>query len=138
MTRYVVDASVVVKWFIPEILSDYAIELLQPDNALLAPDLLVPEVCNTLWKKVRREELTLDDALECLADLSRMPLQLNASTEFIHDALRLSAMEGITAYDSLYLVVAANLDCPMVTADARLRNSIGNKALQGRVLLLGS
>jgi len=138
MTPYVVDASVVVKWFIPEILTDFAIELLQPDNTLLAPDLLVPEVCNTLWKKVRREELTLDDALQCLADLSRMPLQLNPSAEFIEDALRLSATEGMTAYDGLYLALASNLDCRMVTADARLRNSISNKALQGRVLLLGS
>jgi len=138
MTPYVVDASVVVKWFIPEILTDFAIELLQPDNTLLAPDLLVPEVCNTLWKKVRREELPLDDALQCLADLSRMPLQLNPSAEFIEDALRLSATEGMTAYDGLYLALASNLDCRMVTADARLRNSISNKALQGRVLLLGS
>jgi len=138
MTPYVVDASVVVKWFIPEILTDFAIELLQPDNTLLAPDLLVPEVSNTLWKKVRREELTLDDALQCLADLSRMPLQLNPSAEFIEDALRLSATEGMTAYDGLYLALASNLDCRMVTADARLRNSISNKALQGRVLLLGS
>jgi predicted nucleic acid-binding protein len=138
MNRYVVDASVAVKWFVPEILSEFAIQLLQPDNVLLAPDLLMPEICNTLWKKVGRGELDLDDALQCLTDLNLMPLQLYASPELVHDALRVSTREKIPAYDSLYLALASLLDCRMVTADARLRNSIRDQTLKDRVLLLES
>ncbi len=82
--------------------------------------------------------MALDDALECLSNLNRMPLQLYASAELVQDALRVSAREGITAYNSLYLAPASFLDCPMVTADARLRSSIRDKALQRRVLLLES
>jgi len=136
MNRYVVDASVAVKWFVPEIRTEFAIQLLQPENVLLAPDLLMSEVCNTLWKKVRRGELDRDDALQCLTDLNLMPLQLYASAELVQDALRVSTSEGIPAYDSLYLALASLLDCHMVTADARLRNSIRDASLKYRVLLL--
>jgi predicted nucleic acid-binding protein len=138
MNRYVVDASVAVKWFVPEILSEFALQLLRPENELSAPDLLMPEVCNTFWKKIGRGELELDDALQCLTDLNLMPLQLYASAELAHDALRVSAREKISAYDSLYLALASLLDCRLVTADARLRNSIRDDTLKYRILLLES
>jgi len=50
----VVDAGVVVKWYIPESGSDRAAALLETDRRLIAPDLLLAEVANVLWKS-RRE-----------------------------------------------------------------------------------
>jgi len=49
-----VDAGVVVKWYIPESGSDRAAALLETDRRLIAPDLLLAEVANVLWKS-RRE-----------------------------------------------------------------------------------
>jgi predicted nucleic acid-binding protein len=46
----VVDASVTIKWFVPEPLSDEADRLLGGGDALFAPDLLLLEFGNTLWK----------------------------------------------------------------------------------------
>ena len=53
----VIDASVAVKWFAPEVLSSEAESLLDGDDALFAPDLLLVECGNIIWKKVRLGEL---------------------------------------------------------------------------------
>ena len=48
----VVDASIAVKWVIPEVLSAQAESLRGRAGRLLAPDLLLPEAANALWKKL--------------------------------------------------------------------------------------
>jgi predicted nucleic acid-binding protein len=53
----VIDASVAIKWFAPELLSAEAERLLDVDDALFAPDLLLVERGNIIWKKVRLGEL---------------------------------------------------------------------------------
>ena len=55
-----VDASVAIKWFVEEPDSAAAARLLR--DHLSAPDLLVPECANILWKKVACGELSLDEA----------------------------------------------------------------------------
>jgi predicted nucleic acid-binding protein len=53
---YVVDASVVLKWFLPEKDSGLADSLLEDflngDAELIAPDLILLEAANALWKRV--------------------------------------------------------------------------------------
>jgi predicted nucleic acid-binding protein len=50
----VVDASVAIKWFIQEPDRTAARLLLEPDKRLLAPELLVAEVANAIWKRSSR------------------------------------------------------------------------------------
>ncbi|HKO55026.1 MAG TPA: type II toxin-antitoxin system VapC family toxin [Thermoanaerobaculia bacterium] len=59
----VVDASVAIKWFVPEVHSITAIQVLHGEAALAAPDLIYSEFGNTLWKKTRRGELSRASAL---------------------------------------------------------------------------
>ena len=49
--RCVVDASVAIKWFVPEIHSDAALRLRGEAYELIAPDLLILEIGNILWKR---------------------------------------------------------------------------------------
>ena len=56
MDRLVVDASVAIKWVVEEEGSEAAAGLLD-GSTLAAPDFLIPECANILWKKVRRGEL---------------------------------------------------------------------------------
>ena len=55
---FVVDASVAVKWLVNEQASEAAHRLLNSEERLVAPDFIVVEVGNVLWKKLRRGELT--------------------------------------------------------------------------------
>ena len=72
---FVVDASVAIKWFLPELYGDAALRLLREGHSLVAPDLLFPEVGNVLWKRVRRREATAKEAgaaLDALVDAAKI------------------------------------------------------------------
>ena len=75
MIKVVVDVSVAVNWFAPEIHSEAAAQLLKPEIVLSAPDLIGPEFGNVLWKKVRRREVTPDEAEEILTAFRALPLE---------------------------------------------------------------
>jgi predicted nucleic acid-binding protein len=63
---FVVDASVVIKWFVPEIHSAAARRWLGASHDYVAPDLLFLEAGNAVWKKVRRKELDVTEARQLL------------------------------------------------------------------------
>lgn len=79
MTLYVVDASVGIKWFVPEIHSEAAQKLLIDDHTLLIPDLFFPEVGNIFWKRVRRGEDTPENATQTFAEFSNVPMRVYES-----------------------------------------------------------
>lgn len=74
MRRHVVDAGVVIKWFVEEVQADQARELQDDQYELFAPDLLWPESGNILWKKVQRGELMADEARLICAGLLKQPI----------------------------------------------------------------
>ncbi len=123
MTRIVVDASVAVKWFLPEELSTEARQLLTPEYELLAPDLLWAEFGNALWKKHRRHELDQRTATSLLQDFSRVPIGYHASRQWSAPALELAIRHGVTVYDALYLALAVGSGCRVMTADRRLQDA---------------
>lgn len=124
MTRCVVDASVAVKWLVPEIHSAAAARLLAEDREILAPDLLWSECGNTLWKKWRRQELSADEVGELLQDLRRFPLQIFSSDALYEPAWKIASRLERSFYDSFYIALAAARSCPLVTADLRLYNAL--------------
>ncbi len=132
MTPVVVDASVAVKWFIPETLSDAASRLLDGSYELWAPDLLVAEIGNTLWKKVGRAELAVGEARDVLTALARVPLTFVASKSLIDAALEIATAHRRTVYDSLYVALAVARDCALITADDRLVNAFAAGPLADR------
>jgi len=126
LTGLVVDASVAVKWFLPEPCSEQALHLLQDGRELLVPDLLWPEVGNVLWKRWRKGELSKDAADGILLDLRKLPLTIHASSEIAEAAWSFATRLERSFYDSLYLALAATEGCPMVTADRRLWNAVAS------------
>lgn len=138
MTPVVVDSSVAVKWFVPEELSDVAALLLEPSYDLAAPDLLVPEFGNVLWKKLRRDEIRRADALEIVTALRDVPLTIVGSADLVAPALEIAAAYGRTVYDALYVALAFARDCVLVTADERLVTALAGGPLARHVRALSS
>ena len=137
MTSLVVDASVCVKWFIPEHLWQPASSLLDERYDLHAPDLLFPEVGNVLWKKCLRKELTPTEVLEIVGALKRVPFLTHTADPLIEAAVAIALKHNRSVYDSLYLALAFQLDARMVTADLRLVNSLRTTELERHVVWIG-
>jgi len=132
----VVDASVAVKWFIPEEGSGRAQAVLESDRELLAPDLLWREVANVLWRNYRRQELDARAARRILRDLARVPIDFHPAAGLAEAALETAITHGITAHDGLYLALAMGQGCPLVTADRRLHEACRRSALASLVTLV--
>lgn len=124
MSVFVVDASVVLKWFVPEIHSDAARRLLAATHQFLSPDLLFPEVGNAIWKKVRRGELTAEEGQRLAADISSVAVETVSTRGLMIDAHALAVTTGLTVYDAMYLALAIRLKTDLVTADDRLDRTV--------------
>ncbi len=124
MGRVVVDASVAAKWYFPEVHADAARTLLASDAELHAPDFLFIEIANILWKRVRRAEIEADEAEHVLHHLHAVPFYLHTASDRTARAFRLALECGRTAYDCLYLALAEELGCPLVTADRKFLDAI--------------
>ncbi len=122
--RTVVDTSVSVKWYFPEpghrAADALLAEAIDGQRELLAPDLIVAEFTNTLWKKIRREECSADDA-EQILDLWEVDRpRLVETAPLAGRALELAVRLGHPVHDCLYLAAAIEHEAAFVTADARL------------------
>ena len=125
MSVFVVDASVVLKWFVPEIHSEAARRLLAAPHEFVSPDLLFPELGNAIWKKVRKGELSAGDGRRLAADISGIAVDTIATRGLMVDAHALAITTGLTVYDAMYLALAVRLETVLITADDKLGRTIG-------------
>ena len=134
MRAVVVDASVAVKWLLPEVHSEAARRILRSRQELLAPDLIWAEVGNAVWKKCRQAEITDEEARGILQDFKRFPLHTQTSKALLSPAWAFATQFAISVYDSLYLALAVSSDCRLVTADRILYNTLQRKPVASTLL----
>ena len=130
MKSAVIDASVALKWYIPEVHSEPALSVLSEQQAgkltFHVPDLFLCEAGNILWKKAWKSEIRLTEAREIIRSLIAVPKVIHSSEIFISYAIGIAASLKRSVYDCLYLSLAAYLDCSMLTADKKLFTALSN------------
>lgn len=136
MSRFVVDANVAIKWFVPEAHSGAASALLQPGNQMIAPDLLFPECGNVLWKKARTRDITIEQGIEIARALSVMPIELYSTKSLLESAVQLAFMTGCSVYDATYVALAVSQNCKLKTADQRLLDKFASTAINHHIDLI--
>ena len=140
--NFVIDASVLIKFYTLEILSEKAELLLanveKGDIELSAPDLIYPEVGNILWKKNRLKELTRSEAEEITDAILSLPLKIEASRSLLPLTVDIAIAYGITVYDASYLSLAKVYETTMITADRKLVDVLAKTDLKDSVIWLGS
>jgi predicted nucleic acid-binding protein len=122
----VIDASIAIKWVIEEEGTPQALTLLR-EAKLLAPELLVAECANILWKKARRNELSREEALLAARLLQTAAIELVPTRFLLAAATRIAIELDHPAYDCLYLALAIENDCRFVTADERFLRKLGGR-----------
>lgn len=116
----VVDASVALKWFVEEQGSPEAGALLTRGDTLIAPDLIIPEICNGTWKLVRRGMMSQTQQVAAVARLASILNELAPTGPLAPRALVISSLLDHPAYDCFYLALAEQRGTRVVSADRRL------------------
>lgn len=131
MTSLIVDASVALKWVVPEKGVSKAEALLRRPEDIIAPALVLAEAANALWKKRRVGALAVDpeDALREI---------VHAFVEFVPEellaprALSLAVILDHPVYDCFYLALAEARGGTLITADGKLIARLKQGDWQGR------
>jgi predicted nucleic acid-binding protein len=126
--KYVVDASVVVKWFSgleedgensEKLLSSHV----EGTSPLASSSLVLYEVCNALRFNPNFGE---DDLLKAARSLLKLELELVDFPEVFESAIALAFSRDITIYDAAYIAVSQTYHIPLITADYKLLAKIKN------------
>ena len=118
---YVVDASVIVKWFLhhQEADRDGALALrdlhISGRSTIYIPRLAFLEVLNAIRFSPKADEEDGETALETLQDLNLETK--SADVNLLRKANAIAWAYKITIYDSLYVALAEQVGYPLITAD---------------------
>lgn len=133
----VVDASVAFKWFVPdELHAAEAAALLRNEDFLLAPDILIAEVCNTGWRSARLGRIGPEQATQIATVLPSLFASLIGSGVLAPRAVVIARELDHPVYDCLYLSLAEARQTRLVTADARFLGKLSGTAWEANALSL--
>ena len=133
----VVDPSVCIKWFVAEELRAEARALEAYGEQLVAPDLLLPETANIVWKKQRRGEITYPHAQSIIDRFADFFTQILPSRPFLNLAFEISFDLDHPLYDCLYLACAQAMDGLLVTADKSFVDAAQTRGYSTHIHYLG-
>jgi predicted nucleic acid-binding protein len=119
----VVDANVAAKWYLPEVGTEAALELMDSRSRLFAPDLIRLEVLASITRCVRTGEAEREETKKRCGDwfrhLNAGAVSLIPEEDLLDDALILSLEIKHNLQDCLYLAAARRLDASLITADTK-------------------
>jgi len=136
MSGLVADASVVIKTILAESGSEDAVGLLATATTLRAPQIIIAECANAIWKRVHRGFMDAGNVSAPLGDLMAAPIRLIGLRTLTPAALALSLEYDHPIYDCYYLAAAIEADCELATADARLYDLAQRAGLGARAILV--
>lgn len=135
--NYVIDASVSVKWYIPENYEQEATRLLKGKHRFHVPELILPEFSNIIWKKVKRGEIIQIEGESIISAFSRKRWSIHSHKNIIKSAYAGAETTGQTVYDWTYLALAISLSCQFVTADEKFYKAIEQTAFKKNLKWIG-
>jgi predicted nucleic acid-binding protein len=131
LSRFVLDASVALAWFVDNPVSAYATQvkesLLHGARAVV-PALWHLEMANGFAVAERRGILTTADTSQSVGDIEQLLAHTIESTaDFIsvRQALTIALTFQLSAYDAVYLDTARRERLPLATLDRRLLAAAG-------------
>ncbi|WHA43378.1 type II toxin-antitoxin system VapC family toxin [Agrobacterium larrymoorei] len=118
---FVVDASVVAAWFLPDEaneLAEKALQRLESEDAF-APDLLAHELRNILVMAERRKRIEPEDVLSILLRFNSLPITLVSGDDAV-SIVKLARQHALSVYDAAYLALSVGRSMPLATMDKKL------------------
>jgi predicted nucleic acid-binding protein len=125
VSRFVVDASVVLTWCFPDensALTQKVAQMFKQGDSAIAPSFWPHEVLNALLVGERRKKISTVLVRTFLSDVGALPITLQeVPAEAVFDRIQsLSRAHGLTTYDAAYLDLAQSNGLPLATLDVDL------------------
>ena len=117
---WVLDASAALRLITRDPQADAWAPLLQQAGLVLAPELMLTEVANGLWKLARARALQGVEPQLLLAEARDLVDQITPDRELQVEALSLACHFNHPVYDCLYLALARREAASLLSADQRL------------------
>ncbi len=120
MTTYVVDASAVIEYLVSgsyTVNADALFNRLSPVDTIVAPEFCLLECTNVIWKHVRFQGMSRQQADKTLRDLRALPLKRVPTKSVLHYALEIGLKYQLAVYDSAYVALAKRSNYPLITVD---------------------
>jgi predicted nucleic acid-binding protein len=128
--KVVLDASAAIEVaFMRRLGASLAVTLCDADE-VLAPELFVAEVVNTIWKYHRFEGLSLDVCDRALKTGLGLVDVLVPGRELASEAFLLARISRRPAYDMFYLALARSRDALLLTTDAALKKEAARQGVR--------
>ena len=115
--RAVVDSSVVVKWFVRELGHDQALALLDHQDELFAPDVIVSEVIDAVWLRIIAGEIGNNQGSAIVTAITSGVPTLVPVSDLADEAFQAALKMNRLAHLALYFACADSLDAGFITAD---------------------
>jgi predicted nucleic acid-binding protein len=126
--RAVVDASVATSWVLPYTLSAQAKRIrddyVQQIHELIAPACFFDEVASALTKAERQKIIAVGKAIELLSDILQTSPTLIPHRHLLPRATIISSQTRSGLFDCLYIAVAEQEGCDVLTADQKLVRNV--------------
>jgi predicted nucleic acid-binding protein len=125
VSRFVLDASVVLTWCFPDenaALAQHVAGMFKQGDTAVAPSFWPHEILNALLVGEKRKRISKELVRSFLEDLATLPIMLEPlPAEIVFGRIqRLSREHGLTAYDAAYLDLALDSGLPLATLDEDL------------------
>ena len=132
MNEHVIDASVALDWFLQET-DSAAAQVLMDDSInevirLLAPELLFMEVAKALQSNPSITMQLIDKAIAGLWGLKLTVEPLDG--KLLKEAGRLAFRLNTTVYETLYLALAIERDCELITANEEFLEKVREAGIE--------
>jgi len=129
LKRIVIDASVVLKWYLDdEDNGRSALSLLEryvsQELDILAPSLLGYEVMNGLAIAKKRGRIGEDKLQMAVQGFMELEISQKHISSFYPKVIHFYNIYNLSAYDASYLALADEESIPLITADERLYNTV--------------
>ncbi len=131
MKKFILDSSIVAKWFLPEEGSEKALTIKDKfannEISVAAPVLLYYEMNNILKTAVKMYRIDSKDAIKAFGALLQLNFVVYSSTHLFEMTLHTALRYDITSYDASYVALAEELQIPFLTADQKLLKKVESK-----------
>ena len=124
----VLDASAAVRLILADPAAADLAEQVGGAALVLAPELMLTELANTLWKLQRADRLNELDPQELLAEARELVDRLEPDRHLQAEALALACHLNHPVYDCLYLALARREAASLISSDRRL-NALAERVL---------